>query len=266
MKALKADTDLQVFFLKVSKAKASLLILDYDGTLAPFCERPDLAYPYVGVRERIKKLMSLKRTRVVIVSGRPLSSLKILLDLNPPPELWGCHGGERLLFLAKTPTEKKVDPLTKIILAQGAYLSQSLAPNLYTEIKPLSVALHWRDKNPVITLEQSTHVLDAWNNLALENSLEIHPFDGGVELRVSGINKGEAVKTLLSEILPDTPIAYLGDDMTDEEAFAVLKGRALKVLVRTTSKPTQADIHLIPPEELLKFLDMWIQTQTEGSS
>ena len=57
-------------------------------------------------------------------------------------------------------------------------------------------------------------------------------FDGGIELRAASRNKGDAVRTILSELEPDTPVAYLGDDETDEDAFLALSERGLRVLVR----------------------------------
>ena len=76
-----------------------------------------------------------------------------------------------------------------------------------------------------------------------------------------GQNKGLAIKELLAEIAPDDLIAYLGDDLTDEEAFTALDGRGLKVLVRHEFRPTHADVQIAPPEELLQFLDRWAQSQ-----
>ena len=78
-----------------------------------------------------------------------------------------------------------------------------------------------------------------------------------MSIRPQGVNKGEAIKTLLKEALPDTMIAYLGDDFTDEEAFGILGGKGLKILVRKQTRSTKADIQLIPPDELLWFLDQW---------
>jgi trehalose-phosphatase len=86
----------------------------------------------------------------------------------------------------------------------------------------------------------------------------VHAFDGGLELRPKNRGKSDVVQQLLQESSNDTPVAYLGDDLSDEEAFKTLGDRALKVLVREQWRPTLADVHLIPPDELLKFLDQWI--------
>lgn len=59
---------------------------------------------------------------------------------------------------------------------------------------------------------------------------------------------------------PSAAIAYLGDDLTDEDAFQALDTRGLRVLVRDALRPTAADIWLQPPDELLDFLRSWRQT------
>jgi len=73
------------------------------------------------------------------------------------------------------------------------------------------------------------------------------------------MNKGGAVRSILQST-KESVIAYLGDDATDEEAFSVLVDKGLKVLVRQNVRPTQADIQLIPPEELLAFFDRWLES------
>jgi trehalose-phosphatase len=82
-----------------------------------------------------------------------------------------------------------------------------------------------------------------------------------LELRIHGINKGEAMRTILAESPLQCVCAYLGDDTTDEEVFAVLGERGLKVLVRAEPRPTLADVCLRPPEELCLFLDRWTKDE-----
>lgn len=253
--------DLEKFFHSLSKSKAALLILDYDGTLAPFSQNPDTARPYPGVCEKIKRIIVSNHTKVVILSGRDLQGLKSLLKIDPLPELWGSHGGERLQTNLQNPNVKRLDPKIKNLLAMAFADAKSLAPGLYCELKPLSIALHWRNRDPAMIQEQSLCVLERWKKMIIGQPLEILEFDGGIELRLQGVNKGEAVKTLLKEVLPDTVIACIGDDLTDEEAFEILGDRALKILVRKLTRSTKADMNLISPDEVLWFLDRWIQAE-----
>jgi trehalose 6-phosphate phosphatase len=59
---------------------------------------------------------------------------------------------------------------------------------------------------------------------------------------------------------PDTAVAYLGDDRTDEDAFMALRGRGLAVLVRPDLRATAAEVWIRPPDELLLFLQRWEQS------
>jgi trehalose-6-phosphatase len=89
--------------------------------------------------------------------------------------------------------------------------------------------------------------------------LTLMEFEGGLELRV-GRDKGGALKALVAEVPPGTPAAYLGDDLTDENAFVALNqtaGPHLSVLMRAEARETAADIWLRPPSELRGFLKKW---------
>ena len=87
--------------------------------------------------------------------------------------------------------------------------------------------------------------------------MELHEFNGGIEMRPGGMDKGMVVDRLLSE--SGGPAAYLGDDLTDEDAFRAISGRGIGVLVSPELRETAADVWLAPPEELIWFLERWIE-------
>jgi trehalose-phosphatase len=91
-----------------------------------------------------------------------------------------------------------------------------------------------------------------------DHGLHLLPFDGGLELRAPGKNKGDAVSAILQESGSEVAAAYLGDDQTDENAFRAIKGRGISILVRADPRPTVADMWLRPPEELGRFLRDWL--------
>jgi len=131
------------------------------------------------------------------------------------------------------------------------------------EKKPSSIAFHWRGVEKKKRQQLAETVRTAWAPLTKGVDLEICTFDGGLELRCIGYHKGEAVRQVLAECGQDVAMAYLGDDLTDEDAFKALQGKGLSVLVRETYRETLADCWLQPPQDLLLFLESWLAFSTE---
>ena len=252
------------FFGQFSGPRARALLLDYDGTLAPFRVRRDAAVPHPEVRAILTEIISVGRTRVVIISGRALVDLRPLLGLEPPPEMWGCHGWERL-----TPDGRYFQPELPVAVgntlanARQWATSQNLADRC--ETKPTSIAIHWRGLPADEIAALRGRVQAAWERLA-KDGMEIHAFDGGLELRAAGRNKGFAVAQILREIEDEAIIAYAGDDRTDEDAFQALHDRGLSVLVRPEYRETAAEVWLRPPDELVRFLRAWLVADREGEA
>lgn len=254
MKILNQGIDLENFFNHVSQG--SLLMLDYDGTLAPHVLDRKQAFPYIGVKEKLKAINDLKSTRIVIVSGRSLMDLEHIIDLSFPLEMWGSHGFERKLVDGTT-FHPPLDMHTRQGLDIGINLCLHSVDEKYCEIKPYSIALHLRAINqPISTIMP---IIQKWETLSLNYNLKVHPFDGGIELRPKNRNKGDVVKELLNEVPSKTVIAYLGDDLTDEDAFAHLGDHGLKVLVRSKCRQTLADVFITPPQELFIFFNRWLE-------
>ena len=258
MKVLTPSLDLHDFFARLPSARARVLMLDYDGTLAPFHVRPEHAVPYPGVAQALGALMDDGGTRVVIISGRRAAEIVPLLALERHPEIWGCHGWERLLPDGQLRTQPLAAREVEL-LEEAALAARALLPGgVRIEHKTASVALHWRG----LALESIDHAreqtLALWSPLGEKAGMELLRFDGGLELRTRGCNKQHAAKAILSETGPDSAVAYLGDDLTDEDAFAVTKPRGIAVLVRPEYRDTTADVWLRPPDELLTFIGRWL--------
>lgn len=230
--------------------------MDYDGTLAPFRVNRNKAYPYPGVAEILKQIIQNGGTRVVLVSGRHLDDLISLVGWKQLPEIWGSHGGERLL-LDGTYQEATLPEQAARGLKAAAHCIAEMGWNEHLEKKPFGLAVHWRGMKPEKMEEIMDRVVGHLSNLVEQSGLSLHKFNGGIELRLPKITKGEAVETILGEMQDETVAAYLGDDLTDEDAFAALQGRGLGVLVRDELRETKADLWLRPPEELLNFLKRW---------
>lgn len=253
------QSQLEPFLRRVAEASEAALLLDYDGTLAPFRAQRDQAYPYPGVTSLLQEILGEGRTRVVVISGRDASDVLPFLKLDPSPEVWGIHGLQRLRPDGTTEMpeldERTVDGLSDA----GRWLGyQEL---LHTaEFKAGSIAVHWRGLSDNNVEALRSRVLLGWRSIAKQRCLNLLEFDGGVEIRASQANKGDAVRSFLEGISRDAPIAYLGDDNTDESAFQALRGRGISALVRPKWRQTAAQFWLKPPDELLDFLRLWLKS------
>src|SRR5712692_6196620 len=112
------------------------------------------------------------------------------------------------------------------------------------EFKAGSIAIHWRGMSEEDAEDLRARVLLGWRRIAEYSGLDLLDFDGGIEIRASQADKGDAVRTFLSEISPDIPAAFLGDDITDESAFRAMQGRGISVLVRPRWRKTEAQFWL----------------------
>jgi trehalose-phosphatase len=242
----------------VAKAPQAALLLDYDGTLAPFRAKRDQAYPYPGVASLLQHILRNGRTRLVIVSGRDAPDILPLLDIDPRPEIWGIHGLQRL----KTDGTMQMPPLdegtVKGLSDADRWLGYQQLRHA-AEFKAGSIAIHWRGLSESGVEDLRCRVLLGWRPIAEHSGLNLLEFDGGVEIRASAADKGDAVRDFLNEVGPGTPTAYLGDDNTDESAFQAMQGRGISVLVRPRWRQTAAQMWLKPPDELLDFLNLWLK-------
>jgi trehalose-phosphatase len=255
MEVLNSEIDLENFYKSLKSDRQKVLLLDYDGTLAPFRKERDKAYPHDGIPEILDEMIESGKIRVVIISGRAIKDLEPLLKLKNMPEIWGSHGWEHIdedgnytaFKLSKDMMQGLID--AKAWVEKQGYEDRS-------ELKHGCLALHWRGlSNDEISKIKSSAVSELFP-IASRSSLELRDFDGGIELRAPGKDKGDAVKKILSD-LSGAVISYLGDDLTDEDAFRALGTSGLSVLVNSSKRPTSADLWLESYDELLEYLNTW---------
>lgn len=258
-----ASQKLEQFFYAFPGAQNPLLLLDYDGTLAPFRVDRFKARPWAGVRELLARIQQQGRTRMAVITGRPAAEIAPLLGLETPLEVWGLHGAERLypdgrreLEATSAATRGGLDQLRE-------QLRRDSLGGLF-EDKANGVVMHWRGVSPQKSrlIEQRTRAL--FEPLAEMDGLALLEFEAGLELR-AGRDKGAAVKAILGEVGANGPVAFLGDDLTDEAAFTAVNEAVsphLSVLVRREPRETAADVWLRPPGELLGFLRRWVQASS----
>jgi trehalose 6-phosphate phosphatase len=248
---------LDAFLQQLKTAPSSALLLDYDGTLAPFHVDRNRAFPYPGAISILEKIAQSGRTKVIIISGRPIVELPPLLAPMNNLEMWGTHGLERRLsngsYSCVPINEEDAVALAK---AQEWIVAAGLLSR--AEIKLGGIAIHWRGLSPTEAKSVQSLTLDGWTKMVERSRLKLLQFEAGLELRVSHPDKGDAVTSILAELEPCAPVAYLGDDLTDEDAFRVLNGHGLTVLVKDTYRETNADTWIRTSQELLDLLERWL--------
>lgn len=261
MELLRPNVDPGACFARLAGGARGVLLCDYDGTLAPFREVPTEAVPYPWVPPLLEAIAAAG-TRVVLVTGRAADDLAAVF---PPDglEVWASHGRERRfpdgrvrVLHAEPAAEQALDALQDRL--RGAL------PAVRSERKPGALAVHVRGLPPDAIAAAEREVRRLAQSPAA-GSLQLLPFNGGWEFRAAGVDKGRAVRAILEEERANDPlIVYLGDDRTDEDAFAALGPRGLKVLVSDQPRPTLADLRLNGEEEVRQFLTRWQVSAKEG--
>ena len=236
-------------FSSISLSKP-LLVSDYDGTLAPFRRERGEAVPLPEVKELLGRIIGAGGG-VIILSGREAGEVFSLLGLDV--EIIGCHGWQRRSPGGKTETLPLSGDERRAVQALSSLFDPFPADSV--ERKPVSAALHWRERD---------EIRRRWNELepeivgrAAQSGLEALPFNGGIEFRIPAFSKGAAVKRILEHRKENEPVCYLGDDVTDEDAFLALKGRGTGILVSGSPRRSAADAW-IRPEEVKPFLEIWL--------
>ncbi len=255
-----AAEKLEEFFGAFAGAPTPLLLLDYDGTMAGFRVDRFAARPWAGVPELLARIRRQGRTRIAVVTGRPAAEIAPLLGLDPPLEVWGLHGAERLNPDGRRELEESAPAVRQALNKLGESLKHDALGGLY-EDKPNAAVVHWRGHSArsAKLIEKRTRQL--FEPLAQLDGLSLLEFEAGLELRV-GRDKGGAVREIISEADAGAPVTYVGDDLTDEAAFRAVNeadGPHLSVLMRREWRETAADVWLRPPAGLRGFLAKWLK-------
>jgi trehalose-phosphatase len=239
------------FWEQILAAEHVSLFLDFDGTLAPFCDDRLQAFPLPGTVDAIKAIDRKTSSSVAIVSGRPISEIRLLLG-DVGMTIVGAHGYE----VHKPSGAKHV---ITILPEQASILDTAFEEALgifdpaRVERKAASVAAHFRGLDPQATSEIQQHLEHRWRSASVSDLMEFRPFNGGLELRAAGRTKGTAIEELLAVAPTGTLPIYIGDDDTDEDAFAVLEDRGIGIKVGPQGAVTKA-IGRVPDIETVRQL------------
>ncbi|MFZ2455102.1 MAG: bifunctional alpha,alpha-trehalose-phosphate synthase (UDP-forming)/trehalose-phosphatase [Candidatus Altiarchaeia archaeon] len=223
------------------KASRRLLLLDYDGVLAPFSTDPQQAKPAEDVIALLRRLTSDPRNTVAIISGRDRKTLTEWfgkLDIGLVAE----HGA---FIREKTGEWTTARPLNtewkpKVCTVLRRYIDR--VPGSFIEEKEYSLAWHYRSADPEFASQRAKELTD--NLLALTATIELQVLQGNkvVEVRTAGINKGSAALHFQGQERYDYIMA-IGDDWTDEDMFKALPKTACTIKVGMNPSYSRYNLH-----------------------
>ena len=229
------------------------VFLDYDGTLTPIVERPELAVLSEPAREAVRELA--RRCTVAVVSGRDLADVRKRVGVTGIFYA-GSHG-----FDIAGPKGKHAHPgaaaAAPELSAAGEELARETAgiPGVQLERKRFSLAIHYRRARDadVPTVEAAVDRARL-RHPALRKTLGKKVFELQPDVEW---DKGRAVLWLLERLeLADDQVlpVYIGDDETDEDAFRALAKRGMGIAVQEAPRETAAAFTLRDPDEVREFL------------
>lgn len=232
-----------------SLAVPTLLVFDCDGVLAPLVDHADDSVLSDGVRDALVELSRDDRRGTLqpaILSGRSLEGLA-QFDFPAGVAVVGSYGNERRGSDDVTLNPDEVERLERIDVAVIDAL-ETAGDGAWIERKPASVVLHVReadDRSGVAALEQLADAADSVPGAVVHHGADV------VELMARASDKGTAIERLRSVERP-AAVVYLGDDIPDEDAFAVLGEGDLSVKVGPGE--TVALLRLDGPDAVVELL------------
>jgi trehalose 6-phosphate phosphatase len=240
--------------------KRPALFLDYDGTLTPIVERPEDARLSPDMRQILRD--AARAMPVAVVSGRDLADVRKLVGIREIVYA-GSHGFDIEGPDLRLELPEGVDALDDLDQA-AKDLTKHLAPitGARLERKRFAIAVHYRQvaEEDVERVESAVDVVQArFSHLRKTGGKKVFELRPDIEW-----DKGRAIRWLLSQLglgIPDVLPIYIGDDLTDEDAFRALRGRGIGILVSEHPQPSAAAYRLNDTDEVAALLRHLIDSE-----
>jgi len=248
---------------RLKSADHILLLSDYDGTLTPIVDKPELAALPQETRKLLRTLAKNRRYTVGIVSGRALPDLKSKVDLEGIIYA-GNHGLEIEGFGSSflEPIAEEMRPFLRM-LNQALSATLRGIKGVFVEDKGLTVSVHYRlvddteEGRVKDTFRKVTDSLHVTGKIRITQGKKVYEIRPPVDW-----DKGKAIAWLMAKCREvrgrggALPI-YLGDDLTDEDGFkAIERNNGISIFVGEGSLQSAARYFLKSPEEVAQFLKM----------
>ena len=226
------------------------LMLDYDGTLVPFSDKPANARPDDELLDLLSSLATRSANEVVLISGRPRADLdrwfgELPLSLIAEHGVWlrTPDGEWRLLRPIQTEWQDALRPILERFVDR--------LPGALLEQKEYSLAWHYRRADPEQAAVRARELLDDLTGFTRNIDVQVLEGNKVIEVRAAGVNKGSAALDWLQRVRADFLLG-VGDDWTDEDLFKALPPSAFTVRVGLAE--TAARFHLSGPPAVRRLL------------
>ena len=232
-----------------------LVASDFDGTLSKLVDHPADAVMVPAARVALEALAALApRVRVALISGRGVADLAARSGLDPGRFLLvGNHGMEILGCGMEWvhPGSAAARPALEAVADRLRHDTRDLA-GVELEDKGVSLSLHFR------RLPEPRHaeLQGILRRIQLPDTLRRHEGKRVVEFRPAmDWHKGAALRTILQQTaIPGHAAVYLGDDVTDEDAFDAIREQGITVHVGEAKVASRARLSATDPDDAAAFL------------
>lgn len=235
------------------------VFLDYDGVLTPIVDRPEDARMSPDMRRVVHELAG--RCPVCVVSGRDRAVVQDLMGMSDLI-VAGSHGFDIWHPERGTLRHEAAAGFEGLVAEVGDELDDGVGwlDGVQVERKRASVAVHYRRADA----DAAERVAELVRRMLAQRPGELKLTPGKMVYEIQpnlDWDKGRAVRYLLDTLGltgPDTVPIYLGDDVTDEDAFRALHDGGVAIFVgdpAALGRPTDADFVLASVDEVAGLLD-----------
>ena len=264
-----SGTDLRRALAAFAARPRVLVAVDFDGTLSPFVLDPMQARAVPGGVEALRAAAALAGVTVAVVSGRDLATLEAITGIgrNDGVTLIGSHGAQTNLGdqnnlgnLDNLDHALDADFLDEDATAMLRVVSGELKaiksryPAVRLEYKPSAVALHTRGVEPSVATAATAAAREVGERYP---AVHVMPGKNVVELTVLEANKGNAVLKLARATDSDATL-YIGDDVTDERAFAALDPASGDLTVKVGDGETVAAQRVRDQASVVELITLFV--------
>lgn len=231
-------------FAQLAERSRLLLCLDYDGVLSEIVAEPSRAFPAPGIRETLARLAEASsRLTIAIVTGRRVAEVRRLLGTSRGLIFSGLHGleiarrdGTSYVAPAALACSRELDRIRDWLV-----LHVPPQQGFRIEDKGVAVGLHYRAVQPRI----ARMIAERFEEFVAANAprLKVMHLKMLVEAVPEAASKADAVTALQETVTPPHVTAFVGDDATDEDAFAALGAGDVGILVGR-ARPSRARYRL----------------------